>query len=252
MWSFVSDFFYVAYRFQSSSILPCISIFNFLLCQTIFHCMDMLYLPYFIFHWHLDYLFFWAVVNTAAVNIHVQASVRSLSSLRGGIVGHMVTSFNLLRTGCSILLALLCVPNCSVLKILISSYSLHSQKVFLLTMKFYVNSFLFSYLKMLIHCCLAYIISWCEFTGFLFFFFPFFVFFSPWKWKFLSRVWLFVTPVDCTVHGILQARILEWVAFPFSRESSQPKDWTQVSHIGEGFLTNWAIREAIAFCHLAT
>ena len=33
------------------------------------------------------------------------------------------------------------------------------------------------------------------------------------------------------VHGILQARILEWVAFPFSRGSSQPRDWTQVSHI---------------------
>ena len=34
-----------------------------------------------------------------------------------------------------------------------------------------------------------------------------------------------------TVHGILQARILEWVAFPFSRGSSQPRDRTQVSHI---------------------
>ena len=33
------------------------------------------------------------------------------------------------------------------------------------------------------------------------------------------------------VHGILQARILEWVAFPFSRGSSQPRDWTQISHI---------------------
>ena len=31
-------------------------------------------------------------------------------------------------------------------------------------------------------------------------------------------------PVDCTVHGILQARILEWVAFPFSRAFSQPRD----------------------------
>ena len=31
-------------------------------------------------------------------------------------------------------------------------------------------------------------------------------------------------PVDYTVHGILQARILEWVAFPFSRGSSQPRD----------------------------
>ena len=35
-------------------------------------------------------------------------------------------------------------------------------------------------------------------------------------------------PIDYTVHGILQARILEWVAFPFSRGSSQPRDRTQV------------------------
>ena len=33
-------------------------------------------------------------------------------------------------------------------------------------------------------------------------------------------------PMDCIVHGILQARILEWVAFPFSRGSSQPRDQT--------------------------
>ena len=39
--------------------------------------------------------------------------------------------------------------------------------------------------------------------------------------------------MDYTVHGILQARILEWVAFPFSRGSSQPEDRTQVSHIAE-------------------
>ena len=38
------------------------------------------------------------------------------------------------------------------------------------------------------------------------------------------------------VHRILQARILEWVAFPFSRESSQPRDRTQVSSIACGFL----------------
>ena len=38
-------------------------------------------------------------------------------------------------------------------------------------------------------------------------------------------------PMGYTVHGILQARILEWVAFPFSRRSSQPRDRTQVSHI---------------------
>ena len=45
-----------------------------------------------------------------------------------------------------------------------------------------------------------------------------------------------------TVHGILQARILEWVAFPFSRGSSQPRDRTQVSHIAGGFFTSWATR----------
>ena len=38
-------------------------------------------------------------------------------------------------------------------------------------------------------------------------------------------------PMDYTVHEILQARILEWVAFPFSRGSSQPRDQTQVFHI---------------------
>ena len=38
-------------------------------------------------------------------------------------------------------------------------------------------------------------------------------------------------PMDYTFHGILQARILEWVAFPFSGESSQPRDQIQVSYI---------------------
>ena len=50
--------------------------------------------------------------------------------------------------------------------------------------------------------------------------------------------------MDYIVHGILQARILEWVAFPFSRISSQPKDQTQVSRIAGGFFTSWATREA--------
>ena len=51
-------------------------------------------------------------------------------------------------------------------------------------------------------------------------------------------------PMDYTVHGILQARLLEWVAIPFSRRSSQPRDWTQVSYIRGGFFTRWATREA--------
>ena len=51
-------------------------------------------------------------------------------------------------------------------------------------------------------------------------------------------------PMDYTVHGIVQARILEWVAFPFSRGPSQPRAQTQVSHIAGGFFTSWATREA--------
>ena len=51
-------------------------------------------------------------------------------------------------------------------------------------------------------------------------------------------------PMDYTVHGILQARILEWVAFSFSRGSSQPRNRTQVSSIAGRFFTSWATREA--------
>ena len=47
-----------------------------------------------------------------------------------------------------------------------------------------------------------------------------------------------------TVHGILQARIVEWIAIPFSKGSSQTRDWTQVSHIVGGFFTSWATKEA--------
>ena len=66
---------------------------------------------------------------------------------------------------------------------------------------------------------------------------------GKWKWKSLSRVRLFVIPWT-VVHGILQARILEWVAFPFSRGSSQPRDWTQVSRMAGAFVTILATREA--------
>ena len=50
--------------------------------------------------------------------------------------------------------------------------------------------------------------------------------------------------MDYTVHGILQVKILEWVAFPYSRGSFQPRNWTGVSCIAGRFFTNWAIREA--------
>ena len=57
-------------------------------------------------------------------------------------------------------------------------------------------------------------------------------------------------PMDCSlpgsaVHGILQARILEWVAITFSRRSSQPRDQTWLSHIAGRFFTIWATREAL-------
>ena len=60
-------------------------------------------------------------------------------------------------------------------------------------------------------------------------------------------------PIDCSmpgssVHGILQAGILEYVAISFSRESSQPRNWTQVSCIAGWFFTDWAMREAHSLC----
>ena len=56
--------------------------------------------------------------------------------------------------------------------------------------------------------------------------------------------------MDCSapvssVHGFLQAEILEWVAFPFSRGSSQLRDQAQVSCTAGGFFTIWATREAL-------
>ena len=67
--------------------------------------------------------------------------------------------------------------------------------------------------------------------------------------KSLSHVWLFAT--SCTVAcqtppsiGILQARMLEWVAMPSAGECSQPRGWTQVSLIAGRFFTVWATREA--------
>ena len=50
--------------------------------------------------------------------------------------------------------------------------------------------------------------------------------------------------MDYTVHGILHAKILAWLAFPFSRGSSQPSDWAQVSYTAGGFFNYWATREA--------
>ena len=51
-------------------------------------------------------------------------------------------------------------------------------------------------------------------------------------------------PREHTVHGILQARILEWVDVPFSRGSSQPRNRTKVSLTAGRFFASWATREA--------
>ena len=48
---------------------------------------------------------------------------------------------------------------------------------------------------------------------------------------------------DSSVYGILQARIRGWVAIPFSRGSSWPRDWTQISCIAGRFFTVWTTRE---------
>ena len=45
-------------------------------------------------------------------------------------------------------------------------------------------------------------------------------------------------PMDYTVHGIFQARLLQWVVFPFSKGSSQPRDRTQVSYLAGRFFTS--------------
>ena len=70
------------------------------------------------------------------------------------------------------------------------------------------------------------------------------------KWSEVKVAQLCTTlcdPMDYTVYGIFQARMLEWVAFLFFRGSSQHRDWTQVSHIAGEFFTSWATREALGY-----
>ena len=58
------------------------------------------------------------------------------------------------------------------------------------------------------------------------------------------------SPPGSSVHGILQARILEWVAIPFSSESSQPRDQSQVSCVEDRFFTIWAFTLLQSFSHV--
>ena len=57
--------------------------------------------------------------------------------------------------------------------------------------------------------------------------------------------------MDHTVHEILQARILEWIAFPFSTGYSHPRDQTQVSCTAGGIFTVWAVKEAQEYWSLS-
>ena len=71
---------------------------------------------------------------------------------------------------------------------------------------------------------------------------------NAYTYEWVKVAQLFLTlcdPMNYTVHGILQARILEWIAIPFSRWSSQLRYQTQVSCIAGGFFTTWATREAL-------
>ena len=76
------------------------------------------------------------------------------------------------------------------------------------------------------------------------------------KWsevKVAQSCLILCNPMDYTVHGILQARILEWVAVPFSRGSSLPRDRTQVSHTAGGFFTSWILKQvAISFSRVSS
>ena len=74
-----------------------------------------------------------------------------------------------------------------------------------------------------------------------------------WKWKVKVLVaqscLTLCPPMECSlpgssVHGISQARILEWVAIPFSRGSFQPRDQTRLSHVAGRFFNIWATSEA--------
>ena len=107
----------------------------------------------------------------------------------------------------------------------------------------FINSFLW-----VIYWCLFFLIHWKRKEN-LFIWFSFIELSSVGHIKSLSHVRLFWDAMDCSppgssVHGIVQARILEWVAIPFFGESSQSKDWTWVSHIAGRSFTVWTTREA--------
>ena len=77
------------------------------------------------------------------------------------------------------------------------------------------------------------------------------------KWIEVAQLCLTLCdPMDCSlsgssVHGIFQARVLEWIAITFSRGSSQPRTWTRVSHIAGKHFTVWATRETYIYLYIS-
>ena len=75
------------------------------------------------------------------------------------------------------------------------------------------------------------------------------------KWVSHSSHVRLCDPMNCrlpgsSVHGIFQARVLEWVAISFSRGSFWPRDWTQVSHTAGRCFTIWATRDYVMLINL--
>ena len=76
---------------------------------------------------------------------------------------------------------------------------------------------------------------------------------AVWTYRWWLSHWVMsdsCDPMDCSlpgssVHGILQSKMLEWVAISFSRGSSWPRNWTQVFCNAGRFFTNWATKEAL-------
>ena len=117
-----------------------------------------------------------------------------------------------------------------------------------------------SLLIFLLRCPIAHIMSFSfalEFTSCVFCYNSYFsaeILYLLTQWSFflyvlvcvcqlLSCVWLFVIPwLGFSAHGILQEMILQWVAIPFSRVSSHPRDWTWVFCIAGRFFTIWALK----------
>ena len=101
----------------------------------------------------------------------------------------------------------------------------------------------------------AFIVSYCFPCNLTFQYFPTLLYSLHREVKLVAQSCLTLCdPVDYTVHGILQVRILEGVAFPFSGGSSQPRSWTQVSRIQANSLPaepQWkpTIMYFIAVCH---